>query len=233
MQRSDLSHPQPRTESHTKAWKWSYFLLCPKWPAVVQSLTSCTLPGSQNKLEIERQGGKKKQGHSPVPALPLHRICNKADGHMGDATFFEESEVDSWPSPLTHPHPPTLAPSPSLTNCTLECQTSSLSGKYTVCQLMGHWREETSRVLNLWTYTCVCVCVSLLQLASCPVSNEPFYHSGRQPDKQPNKNQYSFAWLWPTYRKANGCFSEPICEYGEICWHVCLAGMYKFAYIHV
>lgn len=42
-----------------------------------------------------KKTGGKKRGHSPVPALPLHRICTRADGHMGDATLFKESEVDS------------------------------------------------------------------------------------------------------------------------------------------
>lgn len=56
--------------------------------------------GGERLVNLTKQTGnrkreKAKRAHSPILALPLHRISTRADGHMGDATFFKESEVDS------------------------------------------------------------------------------------------------------------------------------------------
>lgn len=154
----------------------------PKWPAVVKSLMSCTLhqsgekglSTSQNRLEIEREGererGKKAYTlSSPIPVLPLHRICIRADRHMGDTTFFKESEADFWPFPPT-PHPHSL---PVTHKLHVRMSDHFFISKSTVGQHMGHWREEASKWLNLSSVN-VYVCVSLLMLASCPISSKPF-----------------------------------------------------------
>lgn len=139
MHHSDPGHPQPRTESYPKVWRPSRFLLRPtsgsKWPAVVQSLMLCILSASQNRLEIKRQGEKSE---GILPSLPFHSIEYAPEQTDIWVTLHSLKRAKWIPDPFLRT-PPTFAPSPSLTNCTLECQTSSLSHKYTVCQLMGHW----------------------------------------------------------------------------------------------
>lgn len=172
------------------------------------------------KVDWKYREKEKGSEHSSIPALPLHRVCTRADGHMGDATFFKGSEANSWPSPsLPRPRRSQIARSnvsPPL------YQTSPLSANSWGTDMKWLANCGTSR---LWMSACVCfldICsravvlaVSLFNMAAHSQTHSP-------------KNQYSFAWAWPKYSKASGCLveviplfwkRESVCVYGE---NVCL-----------
>lgn len=138
---------------------------------------------------------KRSVGDSRIYALPLHQVCTRADGHMGDATFFKGSEANSWPTlPLPTfclpPHRSQIAcsnVSPSF------YQTSPLSANS-----WGQWQEEASK---MWEqpYIYVCVCLWMLMLyCGCRISCQPLLTWGPTV-RHSQKNQYSFQWSWPTY----------------------------------
>lgn len=82
--------------------------------------------------------------------------------------------------------------------------------------------------------------MSLLQLASCPISNESFYRGGRQPDTQPKKKiNTALHGSDPHTGRPVAAVQRQymcvcVCVNREICGRVCLAGrMYVFIDIHL
>lgn len=145
---------------------------------------------SLTKQTANRKREKGAQAHST--SQPFHSIEYAPEQTDIWVMLHSLKRVKWIPDPFLRP--PTLAPSPSLTNCTLECQTSSLSDA--VCQLMGHWREEASKILNLSSVNvhmrvCLYLCLLAVLLAVSLFNTAAA--------SQTKINRYSFAWIWPTY----------------------------------
>lgn len=192
-------------------------------PNVLHQRGEKSLSALQNRLEIER--GKKEREHT-LPSLPFHSI-EYAPEQTDIWVMLHSLKRVKWITDRFL-RPPTLAPSPSLTYCTLECQTSSLSDKSAVCQLMGHWREEASKILNLssvnvYMRPCLYLCLLAVLLAASLFNTAA--------DSQTKINQYSFAWIWPTYSVL-----RPMAAFQNQCVyrHICLVvRLYTFLYISV
>lgn len=123
-------------------------------------------------LQSRLWNGWKKKGTSTLASLPFH------------STEYAPGQTDIWVTlhslkgvrqiPDPHFPPPCLSPAPSLTNCPFECQPSSLSNTSIVCQSVGRWQEEASKLGKLSSVNeRVCVCFSDT-LASCRISSLPF-----------------------------------------------------------
>lgn len=132
---------------------------------------------ARQPCKIDWKWREKERGReSTLPSLPFHSI-EYAPGQTDIwVTLHSLKRVRQIPDPSFPP--PSLSAAPSLTNCTFECQTSSLSNKSIVCQFVGHWHEAASKLWNLSAVNeceCVCMCARVcLMLASCPISSQPF-----------------------------------------------------------
>lgn len=139
---------------------------------------------------------KRSVGDSRIYALPLHQVCTRADGHMGDATFFKGSEANSWP---TLPSPLSVS-SPTVHK--LPVQMSVLLFIKQVHCLPIHGGNDKKRLAKCGSnHICVCVYVCLWMLmlyCVCRISCQPLLTWGPTV-RHSQKNQYSFQWSWPTY----------------------------------